>query len=36
MDCNKQLHINVSGPPTELRTGSLIVVIHTGFKQEQK
>lgn len=36
MDCNKQLHIKVSGPPVELRTGSLVVVIHTGFKQEQK
>lgn len=36
MDCNERLHIKVIGPPVELCTVDLIVVIHAGFKQEQK
>lgn len=36
MDCNKQLHIKVNGPPVELCTVNLFIVVHTGFKQEQK
>lgn len=36
MDCNKQLHIKVKGPPVELCTVDLVIVIHTGFEEEQK
>lgn len=36
MDCNKQLHIKVNGPPVELCTVNLFIVVQTGFKQEQK